>query len=65
MKVHLSVHSPVFGSLSDVHAQWTREDIIHSEQRACDGLMMNIKDRQFLTKKSRFVTCKHCLNKDT
>ena len=63
MKVHLSVDSPVFGSLSDDHCAWTRENIIHSEQRSCDGLMMEVKDRQYLTSKKELVTCKHCVRK--
>jgi len=65
MKIHLSVNSPVYGSLSDAHCAWTRENIIPSEQRACDGLMMEVKDREFLTSNKELVTCKHCLKKET
>ena len=63
MKVHLSISAPIFGSLSDAHDAWTRANIIHSEARACDGLMMHVKDREFLTKDVSRVSCKHCTKK--
>ena len=63
MKTHLSVESKVaIGYRDEALAQWEREKIIPFEQKACNGLMMLIKNREFLTKDVSAVTCKHCLN---
>lgn len=61
MKIHLSVYSPVYCEIEHALIQWEKEKIIPSEQRACDGLMMLIKNRAYLTTNHDLVTCKHCL----
>ncbi|PHS61653.1 MAG: hypothetical protein COB12_11990 [Flavobacterium sp.] len=63
MKVHLSVKSPIFGSVSTAYAAWKKEDIIPNEAKHCDGYMMGVEYREFLTDKKELVTCKRCLAK--
>ena len=63
MKVHQSVPAKVYGSLENALCAWGREKLIPSEARDCDGFMMSLKEREFLTDNKELVTCKKCLRK--
>ena len=61
-KIHFSEEQEVSIYCKDPALySWEQEDLIPYEYKACTGLMMRRKDREFLTNVKYKVTCKHCL----